>query len=391
MLGAVTTTVYTDGACIGNPGPGGWAWAVPEGAYASGAEPRSTNQRMEVTAALEALRALDGPVVVVSDSQYVVRCFNDRWYQGWERRGWKGSNRQSIANQDLWEPMVELFHIRGHELTFRWVKGHSTDVMNDVVDRLANEAARAQRPRHGSQPPTVLGEPDRPEGAFGGAPRGQGRATRGDGAPEAGRLGSGAAPEAPEVSAAPEAPAGRAAPDGGAARGGRVAPDGHRVVVLGHRPPALGGYEDNPVAAGVRRRLAEMLGGLQALHPDLVVLTGLGLGAEQLGARAALDVGVPYIAVLAYPAPDSVWPAASRAAYQELIKGAREVIVLPAEEPMSKERAGMAVRRRNSWLVSLADGALVVWDSTDRALAADVHALERRIPDDVIIIPPSSA
>ena len=133
------TTVYTDGACSGNPGPGGWAWVVPDGAFAAGFEAGTTNQRMEVTAALEALRALDGPVLIVSDSTYVVHCFRDHWWRNWIRRGWKNKNRQSIANRDLWEPLVDLVQDRG-DVTFQWVKGHSGDRWNDEADRLAVEA-----------------------------------------------------------------------------------------------------------------------------------------------------------------------------------------------------------------------------------------------------------
>src|ERR1700722_12192240 len=128
----MATTVYTDGACIGNPGPGGWAWAVPNGEFASGSDPATTNQRMEITAALEALRALPGPLQVVTDSRYVVDCFNDRWYERWEANGWKNAKKKDIENQHLWKPMVELFHQRGSELTFTWVKGHSDDPMNDL-------------------------------------------------------------------------------------------------------------------------------------------------------------------------------------------------------------------------------------------------------------------
>jgi ribonuclease HI len=133
------TTVYTDGACSGNPGPGGWAWVVPDGAFAAGFEAGTTNQRMEVTAVLEALRALDGPVLIVSDSTYVVHCFRDHWWRNWIRRGWKNKNRQSIANRDLWEPLVDLVQDRG-DVTFQWVKGHSGDRWNDEADRLAVEA-----------------------------------------------------------------------------------------------------------------------------------------------------------------------------------------------------------------------------------------------------------
>lgn len=138
------TVVFTDGACLGNPGPGGWAWAVPDGAYASGYEARTTNQRMEVTAVLEALRALPGPLQVVSDSTYVVNCFRDRWWEGWLRRGWLNSARKPVANRDLWEPLVALYRERG-DVTFRWVKGHSGDRMNDLVDELAVAAARTQQ------------------------------------------------------------------------------------------------------------------------------------------------------------------------------------------------------------------------------------------------------
>src|SRR5579884_1499590 len=95
------TVVYTDGACLGNPGPGGWAWAVPDGAFCSGASPRSTNQRMEITAVLEAVGTLPGALSVVSDSTYVVHCFRDRWYEGWIARGWRNSQRKPVANRDL--------------------------------------------------------------------------------------------------------------------------------------------------------------------------------------------------------------------------------------------------------------------------------------------------
>jgi ribonuclease HI len=143
--------VYTDGACSGNPGPGGWAWAVPDGPYASGADPHTTNQRMEITAVLEAvttLSAAPGPIEVVSDSTYVVNCFRDKWYVKWQKRGWVNSQRKPVANRDLWEPLVELVVGRG-DVTFRWVKGHGDDAMNDLVDRLAVEASLTQTGRTG--------------------------------------------------------------------------------------------------------------------------------------------------------------------------------------------------------------------------------------------------
>jgi ribonuclease HI len=98
---------------------------------------------MEIQAALEAVRALDGPLVVVSDSTYVVNCFRDGWWRGWLARGWLTSAKKPVANRDLWEPLVNAVRERG-DVTFRWVKGHSGDRMNDLVDQLAVRAGQAQ-------------------------------------------------------------------------------------------------------------------------------------------------------------------------------------------------------------------------------------------------------
>jgi ribonuclease HI len=147
------TTVYTDGACLGNPGPGGWAWAVPGGRWRSGAAARTTNQRMEISAALDAARSLEGPLEVVSDSTYVVNCFRDGWWERWLARGWVGAAKQKVANRDLWEPLVELYQTAPGRLRFRWVKGHSTDPFNDLVDRLAVAAASSQQGDEGLRPP----------------------------------------------------------------------------------------------------------------------------------------------------------------------------------------------------------------------------------------------
>ncbi|MEE2632006.1 MAG: ribonuclease H, partial [Actinomycetota bacterium] len=97
--------VYTDGACSGNPGPGGWAWVVPDGPFAAGFDERTTNQRMELTATLEAVRAFDGPLLIVSDSTYVVYCFRDGWWEKWLRKGWVNSKREPVANREIWEPL----------------------------------------------------------------------------------------------------------------------------------------------------------------------------------------------------------------------------------------------------------------------------------------------
>jgi ribonuclease HI len=116
---------------------------------------------MEIKAALAALEALEGPVEVVSDSTYVVNCFRDRWYEGWIRRGWLNAQKKPVANQDLWSPLIRLYLERSPEVRFRWVKGHGSDLMNDLVDRLAVEAAATQEPRQGNHPPDRLGPPDR--------------------------------------------------------------------------------------------------------------------------------------------------------------------------------------------------------------------------------------
>ena len=137
----MTIEVFTDGACAGNPGPGGWAWAVaPHGEpCGSGGAAHTTNQRMELQAVLEALRSFDEPLTIVSDSTYVVHCFRDRWWVKWKANGWKNSKKEPVANTDLWMPLVEL--VQERQPVFRWVKGHSGNPMNDLVDRLAVAAS----------------------------------------------------------------------------------------------------------------------------------------------------------------------------------------------------------------------------------------------------------
>jgi ribonuclease HI/uncharacterized phage-like protein YoqJ len=332
------TTVYTDGACSGNPGPGGWAWAVPGGRWASGAEPRTTNQRMELVAALEALRAIEGPLDVVSDSTYVVNCFRDRWWEGWLRRGWVNSKREPVANRDLWEPLIDLVRRRG-DVAFRWVKGHSDDPMNDLVDRLAVEAATTQTGRSGDEPPTGLGPAD--------------------------------------------APTGRA--DGPAGRDARL-PTGRLVLVAGHRPPDLGGYDPNPVADRARRGVEEALAALRELHGDIAVVTGMRLGAEQLGAEAALALGIPVVAVLPYPEPDSVWPAASRRRFADLLGSAATSITLERKQPASRQQAGAAMARRDAWLARNVDAAVVVWNGEDEPMGRLVRSLEDHLPDGEVLL-----
>ena len=135
--------LYTDGACSGNPGPGGWAALIIDGGeerVVSGAETDTTNQRMELRAAIEGLAALSGCRLVRlhSDSAYVVNCFRDRWWERWEQAGWLRAGRQPIANRDLWERL--LAEARRHQVTWVKVAGHAGDPLNERVDRLARAA-----------------------------------------------------------------------------------------------------------------------------------------------------------------------------------------------------------------------------------------------------------
>jgi ribonuclease HI len=119
---------------------------------------------MVFSAALVAGLSLPGAVEFVSVSTYVVICFRDRWWEKWIAKGWTGSARQPVANRDLWEPLVDLYREAPGRLQFRWVKGHSSDPFNDLVDRLAVAAAASQRGTEGEEPPGTgaLGPADAP-------------------------------------------------------------------------------------------------------------------------------------------------------------------------------------------------------------------------------------
>jgi len=135
-----TIEIYTDGACRGNPGPGGWGVVLlAEGRRKTlhGGERLTTNNRMELTAAIEALKALNGTreVVLYTDSKYVMDGI-ERWMPAWKARGWKTAARKPVKNQDLWQ---ELDRLRdNHEITWKWVRGHTGDPGNEEADALAN-------------------------------------------------------------------------------------------------------------------------------------------------------------------------------------------------------------------------------------------------------------
>ncbi|MAF84618.1 MAG: ribonuclease HI [Gammaproteobacteria bacterium] len=132
--------IYTDGACRGNPGPGGWgALLLAEGREKEicGGEPETTNNRMELTAAIRGLQALkkNCSVTVYTDSEYVRRGI-DEWLDNWKRRGWKTAAKKSVKNQDLWQALDGA--VSRHQVTWRWVKGHAGDPGNERADELAN-------------------------------------------------------------------------------------------------------------------------------------------------------------------------------------------------------------------------------------------------------------
>ncbi|MDP9908187.1 MULTISPECIES: ribonuclease HI [Variovorax] len=135
--------IYTDGACKGNPGPGGWgAWlkSGPTEKELFGGELNTTNNRMELTAVIEGLAALKRPckVLLYLDSQYV-RMGITEWIRGWKAKGWLTSTKQPVKNVELWQKLDKLVSEGGHQIEWRWVKGHSGDPGNERADMLANK------------------------------------------------------------------------------------------------------------------------------------------------------------------------------------------------------------------------------------------------------------
>lgn len=140
-----TVILYTDGACSGNPGPGGWGalliWNGKERELSGGAA-QTTNNRMEMRAVIEGLKALTEPckVKIHSDSALIINAFNQHWVKNWVKRGWRKSNKKPVENRDLWEEMLEA--MKPHHVEWIKVKGHSTDELNNRVDRIAVEASQ---------------------------------------------------------------------------------------------------------------------------------------------------------------------------------------------------------------------------------------------------------
>ncbi|GGO80583.1 ribonuclease H [Marinobacterium nitratireducens] len=140
-----TVEIYTDGACKGNPGPGGWGAVLRYGEQEKqlfGGEPATTNNRMELMAAIEALAALTRPckVHLTTDSQYVRKGITE-WLRNWKRNGWKTASKQPVKNADLWQRLDE--QVARHEVQWHWVKGHSGHPENELADALANKGVEA--------------------------------------------------------------------------------------------------------------------------------------------------------------------------------------------------------------------------------------------------------
>lgn len=135
-----TIEIYTDGACKGNPGPGGWGALLRYGDHEKrlyGGELDTTNNRMELTAAIEALKALKKPcqVELTTDSVYVKNGIN-QWLKNWKAKGWKTANKKAVKNKDLWQALDE--QVVKHQINWHWVKGHSGHAENEIADELAN-------------------------------------------------------------------------------------------------------------------------------------------------------------------------------------------------------------------------------------------------------------
>jgi ribonuclease HI len=139
--------IFTDGACKGNPGPGGWAALLRVGKHEkelTGSEPDTTNNRMEMMAVLRALKALTRPceIALHSDSKYVIEGMT-RWVAGWQRKGWINASKKPVRNADLWHDLIEA--AAPHTIEWIWVRGHDGHVENERVDKLASAAAEKAR------------------------------------------------------------------------------------------------------------------------------------------------------------------------------------------------------------------------------------------------------
>ncbi len=300
---------------------------------------------MELLAVLRAIQDNPGrPLTIVMDSTYVKDGL-EKWSRNWIRNGWMTKDRKPVKNRELWEPLVAARDERTSELTFEWVKGHSGDVMNDLVDELAVVERDRYRNQVGPTP---------------GAPGGGGRI---DDLPEAERRAE------------------------RRRRDGRI-PQGQLLVVVGHGPPELGGWDPNPTSDKVRDQLVELIGGYAAMQPGLTVMTGARPGAEMLAAEAAIRADVPYVVVLPVPEPDRNLNATSRARFADLVDRATSVVQLEKKSPADKDAFVKAMRRRDVWLANAADQAVLVWDEVDNRLDRMFSDLDSKLGVELTVLRP---
>ncbi len=269
------------------------------GLSGAGADPDTTNQRMELMAVLKAIESLPGELEVHSDSTYVVNCFNDSWYEGWIARGWKNSQKKPVANRDIWEPLISLYLKRRDEISFVWVKGHSGNTFNEIADQLAVAEV------------TKLKEANNPKPA-----------ATGDALP--------AIEPEPLADGATQPPW----------------PVERAIVVSGSRE----------IDSDQIDELTDAIVNLDAEND--IVVSGLRLGAELLGAEVALKAGIPLGIVLPYADPVRVWSSADRARFDAAVEASSWVVTLDGDPA----KPGPAIRGRNSWLWSATVGAIVVGD-----------------------------
>jgi ribonuclease HI len=353
----VGTTVFTDGACSGNPGPGGWAWIEPDGPWAAGFDPDTTNQRMELTAVLRACERFEDPLHIVSDSTYVVNCWRDRWWSGWLKRNWRNSRKDPVANRDLWEQVVPHFRDRPG-LRLEWVKGHSGDRWNDLADRLAVGALqrRGDTSGEGDPPEEVLGSADRNGGGRSSSSASSDRSSR---------------------------PSDAAGPTSGAESRSGLRRSADPRVPLGQLVVVTGARSASPDRTGLLAKLSRVLAAQSEMNPEVVVLSGLRRGAESLGVAAARDAGLPYVVVLPYPDPTADWPEAETAEFRRCLEGAREVVVLENKRPTDLEGRRKSLARRDGWLRSVADSVVFMADPADADSEDSLSRWEKALGEDL--------
>lgn len=300
---------------------------------------------MELTAVLRAIQDNPGrPLHLVMDSTYVKDGLQ-KWSVNWIKNGWLTKDKQPVKNREIWEPLIAERDARAHELTFEWVKGHSGDAMNDLVDELAVVQRDLFRAGVGPTP---------------GAPGGGGKLS-----------------DLPVEEQRAER----------RRRDGRI-PDGHLLVVVGLGPDGLGGWDQNPTADDVRRRLTEWIDAQAQIHPDLVVVTGLRPGAELLAAEAAIRADVPYAAVIAFPDQDRNLTAAARSRFVDLKGRAVRVIAFEKKSPADSDAFRKAMARRDTWLANAADQAVLIWDEQDNRLDRLHTELEKTLGDNLLVLRP---